>query len=59
MKSGIYHVLSRGVDKRKIFMDDKDYFRFVHDLFEFNDKNPVNNNFYKYNDLRYHYISLI
>lgn len=40
-------------------MDDKDYFRFVHDLFEFNDKNPVNNNFYKYNDLRYHYISLI
>lgn len=34
----MYHVLSRGVDKRKIFMDDKDYLRFVHDLFEFNDQ---------------------
>ena len=35
-----YHVLNRGVDKRKIFMDDKDHFRFIHDLFEFNDVNP-------------------
>jgi hypothetical protein len=39
----IYHVLNRGVDKRTIFMDDKDYFRFVHDLFEFNDENQVLN----------------
>ena len=39
----ISHVLSRGVDKRKIFLDDRDYFRFIHDLFEFNDKKPVNN----------------
>ena len=41
----IYHVLSRGVDKRKIFLNDKDYFRFIHNLFEFNnsdlaDKSP-------------------
>lgn len=35
--SEIYHALSRGVDKRRIFMDDCDRFRFVHDLFEFND----------------------
>jgi putative transposase len=39
----IYHVLNRGVDKRKIFMDGGDYFRFIHDLFEFNDTEPVNN----------------
>lgn len=40
----IYHVLNRGVDKRKIFLDDKDHFRFIHDLFEFNDIKPANNN---------------
>ena len=39
----IYHVLNRGVDKRNIFLDEKDYFRFIHDLFEFNDTEPVNN----------------
>lgn len=39
----LYHVVSRGVDKRKIFLDEADYFRGVHDLFEFNDIEPVNN----------------
>ena len=39
----IYHVLSRGVDKRKIFLNNKDYFRFIHDLFEFNNKEPLKN----------------
>lgn len=39
----IYHVLNRGVDKRKVFMDEKDYVRFVHDLFVFNDKNATLN----------------
>jgi putative transposase len=39
----IFHVLNRGVDKRKIFLDDQDYFRFIHDMFEFNDTKPVNN----------------
>ncbi len=34
----IYHVCNRGVDKRKIFLDEKDRLRFVHDLFEFNDQ---------------------
>lgn len=51
----IIHVLSRGVDKRKIFLDDQDRFRFIHDLFEFNDIKPVNTSFYifnkKYNDV--------
>lgn len=42
----IYHVLNRGVDGRKIFLDDHDYFRFVHNLFEFNDQNEINNGTY-------------
>jgi putative transposase len=44
-----YHVLSRGVDKRTIFMENKDYLRFIHDLFEFNDINPVLNINYLFN----------
>jgi len=39
----IYHIYNRGVDKRDVFMDDKDRYRFVHDLYEFNDENPVTN----------------
>ena len=42
--NGLYHVLSRGVDKRKIFLDDSDRLRFLHDIFEFNDVNPPANN---------------
>src|SRR3989344_2005241 len=33
----IYHVYNRGVEKRKVFLQEQDYYRFVHDLFEFND----------------------
>jgi len=44
----IYHVLSRGVDKRKIFLDEQDYFRFVHNLFEFNNEDWVNNALYRF-----------
>jgi putative transposase len=32
--------MSRGVDKRTIFQEDRDYLRFIHDLFVFNDANP-------------------
>ena len=39
----IYHIYNRGVDKRDIFMEDEDRFRFIHDLFEFNDENAVSN----------------
>lgn len=49
----LLHVLSRGVEKRKIFLDEKDYFRFIHDLYEFNNKERVNNvswNLRKHND---------
>jgi len=45
----LFHVLNRGVDKRTIFQDDKDRFRFVHDLFEFNDQNIVNTTSYYFN----------
>lgn len=38
-----YHVFNRGVEKRNIFMDKSDYYRFIHDLYEFNDKNMVVN----------------
>jgi len=46
MQQQIYHALSRGVDKRQIFMDDRDRYRFIHDLFEFNDIAPAFNNSY-------------
>ncbi len=34
----IYHVFNRGVEKREVFLDTQDYARFIHSLFEFNDK---------------------
>ena len=37
----LYHVMSRGVEKRKIVMDDRDRARFVHDLFVMNDSQLV------------------
>ncbi len=39
LNSNIYHIYNRGVDKRKTFMDDRDHFQFIHDLYEFNNKN--------------------
>lgn len=41
-----YHLYNRGVEKRQIFLDNDDHFRFVHDLFEFNDKSSANNLYY-------------
>ncbi len=46
----IYHVLNRGVDKRQVFMDKQDYLRFIHDLYEFNDQERVELNYYKFRD---------
>jgi len=37
----LFHVLNRGVEKRDIFMDDKDRIRFIHNLYEFNDAKPA------------------
>ena len=41
----IYHIVSRAVENLKLFREDKDYFRMIHDLFEFNDVSPVSSNF--------------
>ncbi|MFH1575629.1 MAG: transposase [Candidatus Nealsonbacteria bacterium] len=38
-----YHTYNRGTEKRKIFLEDSDYFRGVHDLYEFNDAKSVIN----------------
>jgi putative transposase len=38
-----YHVLNRGVEKRKIVLGDKDRARFIHDLWAFNDANASSN----------------
>jgi len=35
----IVHVLNRGVEGRDIFLEDRDRFRFIHDLYAFNDAN--------------------
>ncbi len=39
----VYHIYNRGVDKCDIFLNTKDYVRFVHDLWEFNDHKPSTN----------------
>ncbi len=56
----IYHIYNRGVEKRNVFLRDKDYLRFVHDLYEFNDADPVSNLWYhfdpKYSEVEPHYI---
>lgn len=36
-----YHIFNRGVDKRKIFSDKKDLFRFFQSMNEFNVINPI------------------
>ena len=40
-KGKIYHIFNRGTDKRDIFLDNHDRFRFVYDLFEFNNTEPA------------------
>jgi len=37
----IYHIFNRGVEKRNIFKEIADYFRFIFCLYELNDKNLV------------------
>lgn len=48
----IYHILNRGVDKRKMFLDKQDYLRFIHDLFVFNDQKRLNTTFYAFGRFR-------
>lgn len=55
----LYHVLNRGVDKRSLFLDDKDRARFVHDMWEFNDTEDAKNVWHRATQdsgLRNHYM---
>jgi putative transposase len=36
-----YHIYNRGTDKRKIFLNKSDYFRFLHNLYKFNNEKPA------------------
>jgi len=36
-----YHIVKRGINKNKIFIDEQDRFRFINSLLAFNDENPV------------------
>lgn len=42
----IYHILNRGVEKRKIFVTDSDKWRFLQGLYLFNEKNSSNHILY-------------
>ncbi|MEI7709105.1 MAG: transposase [bacterium] len=43
----IYHIFNRGVDKRKIFSDQKDLDRFFESILEFNNIEPIGSLFEK------------
>lgn len=48
MKGDIFHLLNRGVEKRKIFLTKEDYLRFVYNLYDFNDvENTTSSYFYR------------
>ena len=50
IENQIYHIYNRGVEKRNVFLEDKDYFRFIHDLLEFNDEDSAVNVAYYLNN---------
>jgi len=47
VKGGIYHIFNRGVEKRTIFQNDSDKWRFLQDLYLFNDKEVSTNLLWK------------
>lgn len=48
----LYHICSRGIDGRNIFLEDKDYLRAIHDFYEFNDEHPARNVYYRSDPLQ-------
>lgn len=52
ISGAFHHIYNRGVEKRAIFMDDEDLFRFIHDLYEFNDEELSENIYYKRHALK-------
>ncbi len=53
----LFHLINRGIDGRKIFMDNSDRVRFVHDLYEFNDITPSTESIRRKNSESEHLIS--
>lgn len=51
----LYHLYNRGVEKRDIFLDERDYVRFVHNLYEFNTKKNVANSNYRFKKKLHHW----
>jgi putative transposase len=43
VNNSLYHIFNRGVEKRSIFIENKDYYRFLFDMKEFNDVNSTIN----------------
>lgn len=52
ISDNIYHVFNRGVEKRPVFMDEPDYYRFVNDLAIFNDNKSVSNPKYRIEEIK-------
>lgn len=44
----IFHIFTRGVEGREIFKEEEDYFRFIHDLYEFNNEEVSSSASYKF-----------
>lgn len=45
-EGNIFHLLNRGVEKRKIFLTNTDYVRFAHNLNDFNDETNAGQSYY-------------
>lgn len=43
-----YHIYNRGVDKREVFLDERDYVRFIKSVRELNCINPIGSLYEKY-----------
>lgn len=47
MENNFYHILNRGVEKRKIFLNEKNYLRFLHNMEDLNDENVITQPYFK------------
>ena len=49
-EQNFYHTLNRGVEKRNIFLDKQDHFRFIHNLYELNNEDRVDTTFHSFKE---------
>lgn len=47
MKGDFFHLTNKGIEKRKVFLREKDYLRFIHNLRDFNDVENVIQSYYR------------